>query len=115
LVYGDLIVIRPSDKTSGIVVLNRNDYENEIYNELKDNDTYTEIDKDITTKIENKIKKSVETMYKQKLITKDLKDYVMPKGTQPGKVQANPKIHKKNIHLEQLLMASITQQRKGQQ
>jgi hypothetical protein len=53
-------------------------------------------------------------MYKQKLITKDLKDYVMPKGTQPGKVQANPKIHKKNIHLEQLLMASITQQRKGQ-
>ena len=53
-------------------------------------------------------------MYKQKLITKDLKDYVMPKGTQPGKVQANPKINKKNIHLEQLLMASITQQRKGQ-
>ena len=82
-------------KTSGIVVLNRNDYENEIYNELKDNDTYTEIDKAITTKIENKIKKSVETMHKQKLITKDLKDHLIPKGTQPGKVQGNPKIHKK--------------------
>ena len=38
-----------------MVVLNRNDYANEIYNELKDNDTYTEIDTDITTKIENKI------------------------------------------------------------
>ena len=35
-------------------------------------------------------------MYKQKLITKDLKDYLIPKGTQPGKVQGNPKIHKKN-------------------
>ena len=86
-----------NDKTSGIVVLNRNDYENEIYNELKDNDTYTEIDKDITTQIENKIKKSVETMYKQKLTTKDLKDYLIPKGTQMGKVQGNQKIHKKNL------------------
>jgi translation initiation factor 2B subunit (eIF-2B alpha/beta/delta family) len=35
-------------------------------------------------------------MYKQKLITKDLKDYLIPKVTQPGKVQGNPKIHKKN-------------------
>ena len=35
-------------------------------------------------------------MYKQKLITKDLKDYLIPKVTQPGKVQDNPKIHKKN-------------------
>jgi hypothetical protein len=33
--------------------------------------------KDITTKTEDKIKKSVETMYKQKLITKYLKDYLM--------------------------------------
>jgi hypothetical protein len=59
-------------------------YENEIYNELKDNDTYTEIDKEITTKIEDKIKKSIETMYKQKLITKDSKDYFIPNGTQVG-------------------------------
>ena len=35
-------------------------------------------------------------MYKLKLITKYLKDYLMPKGTQPGKVQGNPKIYKKN-------------------
>ena len=35
-------------------------------------------------------------MYKQKLITKDSKDYFIPNGIQPGKVQGNPKIHKKN-------------------
>jgi hypothetical protein len=40
--YDVSIIIRPNDKTYGIVVLNRNDYNNEIYNELKDNDTYTE-------------------------------------------------------------------------
>jgi hypothetical protein len=50
---------------------------------FSDNDTYTETDKDIGTKIEDKIKKSIETMYKQKLITKDSKDYFIPNGTQP--------------------------------
>ena len=74
-----------------------------MYNELKDNHTYTEIDKDITTKIEDKIKNLIETMYKLKLITKYLKDYLMPKDTQPGKVQGNPKIYKKN-HLFRTIM-----------
>jgi hypothetical protein len=35
-------------------------------------------------------------MHEQKLITKYLKDYLIPKGTQPGKAQDNPKIYKKN-------------------
>jgi hypothetical protein len=35
-------------------------------------------------------------MHNQKLITKYLKDYLIPKGTQPGKAQDNPKIYKKN-------------------
>ena len=35
-------------------------------------------------------------MYKQKFITKDLKDYLIAKSTQPGKTQGNPKIYKKN-------------------
>jgi hypothetical protein len=48
----------------------------------------------------------VETMYKQKLITKDLKDYLIPKVTQPGKVQGNPKIHKKNHPLSTIINGS---------
>jgi hypothetical protein len=31
-------------------------------------------------------------MHNQKLITKYLKDYLIPKGTQPGKAQDNPKM-----------------------
>ena len=42
LLYDESIVIRPSDKSSGIVILNRSEYENEINNELKDNGTYKE-------------------------------------------------------------------------
>jgi hypothetical protein len=44
---------------------------------------------DLTTKIENKIKKNVEGMYKRNVITKEIKGYLIPKGSQPGKVQAN--------------------------
>jgi hypothetical protein len=43
LLYGDSIVIRPIDKSSGVVIMNRSDYETEIHDELKDNGTYKEI------------------------------------------------------------------------
>jgi hypothetical protein len=51
-------------------------------------------------------------MYKQKLITKDLKDYFIPNGTQPGKVQGFPKIHKKNHPFRTIINAAIMQRRK---
>jgi hypothetical protein len=40
------------------------------------------------------IKKNVEGMYKRNVITKEMKGYLIPKGSQPEKVQANPKIHR---------------------
>jgi hypothetical protein len=54
------------------------------------------IKKDLTAKIENKLKKKVESMYKGNLITKEIKGYLIPKGSRPGKVHGNPKMHKKN-------------------
>jgi hypothetical protein len=36
-------------------------------------------------------------MYKQKLITKDLKDYLIPKVTQPGKVQGKELLYDDSI------------------
>ena len=69
----DSIVIRPSDKSSGVVIMNRSDYETEVHDELKDNGTYKEIKEDLTKKIENKIKKNVEGMYKRNVITKEMK------------------------------------------
>ena len=103
VLYDDSIVIRPSDNSSGVVIMNRSDYETEVHDELKDNGTYKEIKEDLTTKIENKIKKNVEGMYKRNVITKEMKGYLIPKGSQPGKVQANPKIHKTNHPLRTIV------------
>ena len=58
----------------------------QVHDELKDNGTYKEIKEDLTTKIENKIKKNVEGLYKRNVITKEMKEYLIPKGSQPGKV-----------------------------
>jgi hypothetical protein len=41
----------------------RSEYENEVNNELKDKGMYKEIKEDLMVKIENKLKKKVESMY----------------------------------------------------
>ena len=92
-------MIRPSDKSSGVFIMNRSDYEPEVHDELKENGTYKESKEDLTTRIQNKIKKNVEGMYKINVFTKEMKEYLIPKGSQPGKVQAYPKIHKRKHQL----------------
>jgi hypothetical protein len=42
-------------------------------------------------------------MYKRNVITKEMKGYLIPKGSQPGKVQANPKIHETNHPLRTIV------------
>jgi hypothetical protein len=101
LLYDESIVIRPSDKSSGIVILNRSEYENEVNNELKDNGRYKEIKED-------KLKKKVESMYKGNLITKEMKGYLIPKGSRPGKFRVTQKCTKRIIFVESLLMAKNT-------
>ena len=96
LLYDETIVIRPSDKSNTIVILNREDYELEVEKELKDNTTYKPVKNDLTQKNENKVKKLVENLYKRSVITQDMKRYLLPKGSTSGKVQANPKLHKQN-------------------
>ncbi|XP_071153747.1 uncharacterized protein [Mytilus edulis] len=96
LLYDTSIVIRPSDKSSGVVIMNTEDYKLEVEKELDNNDTYKAIDKDLTQKNENKVKKIIENLCKREIIGKDMKKYLLPKGTCPGKVQANPKLHKRN-------------------
>ena len=48
--YCMMIVIRPSDKTTPIVILNREEYAKELEYELKVDDTYREVKADVTQK-----------------------------------------------------------------
>ncbi|CAC5381979.1 unnamed protein product [Mytilus coruscus] len=68
LLYDESIVIRPSDKSSGVVIMNTEDYRLEVEKELNNNDTYKATDKDLTQKNENKVKKLVENLCKREII-----------------------------------------------
>ena len=59
--------------------------------------------------MKTKFKKIVEKLYKSQVITKEMKHYLLPKGSHAGKVQCYPKLHKKkktkqkkNTRFEQL-------------
>ena len=97
LLNNDNIVIRPADKGSGIVILDADQYKEELFNEMDDNKTYQKINKDPTQTIRNKVKKLVTDMYKRGSINEDLKKYMLPSDCGAGKLQANPKLHKNNM------------------
>ena len=58
------IVIRPSDKGSGITVLDADKYVSDIENELLDYSTYQQIEGDTVKRLENKMK--INRQYVQK-------------------------------------------------
>ena len=87
LLNDDTIILRPIDKGSGIVIMDADKYKDEIESDLNDNTTYKQIDDRGILKTENKIKKLIEEMYKRNSISKEMKAYLLPKDTRPGRVQ----------------------------
>jgi hypothetical protein len=75
LLENNSIIIRPSDKGSGIVVLDTDEYRDDIEKDLLDASTYKQINENTIQKTENQIKKIVEGMYKRQSFTKEMKGY----------------------------------------
>ena len=65
LLIDPTIIIRPADKGSGIVILDANSYAENLIQEIHDNSTYKEVPTDLTRKMENKVKKLVNEMFKR--------------------------------------------------
>ena len=63
--------------------------------ELENNATYREASEDQTQKINNGIKRLIDSMYKNNEINKDIKNYLKPIDSRGGKAKGNPKIHKR--------------------
>ena len=96
LMHDDSLVIRPADKGSGLVIMDADKYRCDIEQELLGNNTHEEVKDTDVDKIDRKIKRTVNDMHKRGVITKDMKKYLLPANdSRRGRVQANPKIHKK--------------------
>ena len=97
------IVIRPADKGSGIVVMDRKDYISKVTTDLNENDSYKKLPKDTTTTVTNKVKKIVKEMHSKGWISDNLKRYMTPSLVYQGKVKANPKMHKNDMPIRTII------------
>ena len=94
------IVIKPADKGSGIVVMNREDYIKEGECQLHDEKFYQKVDHDLTSEHFAKVKTLVDKMFDQEEITEKTRNYLLTNSERTSQFYMLPKIHKILSHLQ---------------
>lgn len=103
LLQNPKIVIRPADKGSGIVILDKDDYLKKLHSEMEQSKSYEETDADMIDETMKRIRKLVNKMHKEGVISNELKQYLIPRYPTPGKLKGNPKLHKNNAPLRTIV------------
>lgn len=96
LLHNKEIIIRPADKGSSIVVVDKDGYIESLQKEIENSSSYEETDYDLTEEIQKEVKRLISKMYSDGVISDDLKQYLTPRYAQKGKLKGNPKLHKAN-------------------
>ena len=103
----DIIVCKP-DKGQGVVILNKDDYENKITDILSDNSKFVEVNNSgekLIIKNEDQLNNFLRKLKKSKVIGDDTYNYLFTTGSRPGVLYGLPKIHKPNVPLRPILSA----------
>ena len=103
LLHNDDIVIRPADKGSGIVVLDKVKYIQSLQKEMEESDSYDVTDEDQTKKSLREVKKLVNKMYRDGAISQDMKQFLIPRYPKAGSLKGNPKLHKNNAPMRTIV------------
>ena len=85
--------MRP-DKGSGVVVLNRRDYEKSIKNLINDKTKFKELSEDVTIKRESKLQRFLRTLKNNKCLDNVEYEKIYPSGSCPAKIYGSSKMHK---------------------
>ncbi|WP_179117283.1 hypothetical protein, partial [Solemya velum gill symbiont] len=94
LLHNQNIIIRPADKGSGIVIVDRDEYVSSLRKEMEESESYGPTKGDMTRECHKQVKRLVNKMHRDGAISDDLKTYLVPKYVQSGKLKGNPKLHK---------------------
>lgn len=86
------IIIKPADKGSGVVILTTEQYEEEVYSQLKNPLHYKKLEGDISESIKLSLKKTIRTHHKE--IPENIRDILIPNEHRPANFYILPKIHK---------------------
>ena len=101
-------MIRPADKGSGIVIVDKTEYIQRLHKEMTDSGSYEEIPGDLTETATKTVSKLVNRMYKEGVINKDLQKYLIPKYPKNGKLKGNPKLHKDGVPFRTIVSGTNT-------
>ena len=92
----DDIVIKPADKGSAVVVMDKVSYLEEANRQLTDERFYKKLDSDPTEEFGTKITQELKIMKENSYIDKNTFDYLKPDKLKVGRFYLLPKIHKVN-------------------
>nr|CAH8859853.1 unnamed protein product [Trichobilharzia regenti] len=100
----DVILVRP-DKGSGIVVMNRSDYNEKLTNILSDKTKFFESpnQKDTTERTENLLTKLLKRMKEDSVITQEVYEQIRPCSSTIPRLYGLPKVHKENVPLRPVI------------
>ena len=88
------IIIKPADKGSGTVVMNKTWYIDECKRQLTDAKFYQRVDEDITANKQERVTFYVNRMHKDKVINDKTKQYLIKPDVKPGRFYILTKVHK---------------------
>ena len=106
-----LVICRP-DKGLGVVLLDKNDYVNKMYNILNDTSKFKKIENTdpllYTLRNEDKVNYRIRKLKKEGTISENLATELSVSGTNPGTMYGLPKVHKTDMPLRPILSANNT-------
>ena len=88
------IIIKPADKGSAVVVMNRIDYLKEGFKQLSDNKYYTRLEHEPTEDFHLEVKNFVQDMWQNTEIDDSVQSYLMRDTKKTPQLYLLPKIHK---------------------
>ena len=88
------MVIKPADKGSAVVVMDRDHYVSEAERQLNDSTYYELVDHDPTIEVAKKVSEAVEEMFDDGYITEKIMRYLIVDQPKAGRFYLLPKIHK---------------------
>ena len=102
----DIYITKP-DKGSGVVILNKNDYNRKMGMILNDTTKFLNLgtvdSNDNTAKIESRIQRLLLRLKKDNRISQNVYDAIRPTGSQRPRMCGFPKTHKKDVPLRPIL------------
>jgi len=91
------IIIKPADKGSAVVVLNREDYISEGYKQLSDAKFYRKVDTDLTSHHMKRVQSYINHLFANGEISAQVSHYLTDSECKTSKLYLLPKIHKGKI------------------